>query len=75
MIYPIKVESLRIIYLVFEIFLALLLMMVTKNVPESLSVSLGIHKSSKDFFLAYRVVCVKLSQQVNVASFFQRFHL
>ena len=43
--------------------------METKNVPEILSVGLRIHKCHKDFFLAYRVLCVKLTQQVNVASF------
>ena len=53
----------------FAIVLGLCPMMLTKNVPEISSVGLRIHKCRKDFFLAYRFRCVKLSQQVNVASF------
>ena len=54
------------------IFLALYPKMATENVHEILSVCLRIHKCRKDIFSqAYRVLCVKLSQQVNVASFLE----
>ena len=53
----------------FAIVLALCPMTMNKNVPEILSVGLRINNCRKNFFLVYRVRCVKLSQQVNVASF------
>ena len=44
-------------------------MMVTKNVHEILSVGLKIHICRQDLFPSIPILCVKLNQQMNLASF------